>query len=111
GPHVVPPAGVTELQNAVGMLLVNIPAGRFHMGSPLVEEGRHVDEGPYRKVAITRTFYLASYPVTQRQYAQVMGRNPSWFSSAGGGYAKVRDFPDTGDFPVENVSWEEAVEF
>jgi formylglycine-generating enzyme required for sulfatase activity len=41
---------------------------------------------------------------------EAMDKNPPWFSAAGLGKAKVAGM-NTDDFPVENVSWEEAVEF
>src|SRR5262249_36572146 len=71
----------------------------------------HADEGPCRKVVLGRAFYLGKYPVTQEQYERVMSRNPSWFASTGRGRDQVKEFADTGNFPVENVTWEEAVEF
>ena len=37
-----------------------------------------------------------------------MGENPSWFSSSGGGKAKVTRL-DASRYPVEQVSWEDAV--
>jgi len=40
----------------------------------------------------------------------VMGSNPSYFSASGLGKLKVAG-TDTGDFPVEFVSWEDANEF
>src|SRR5262249_23846879 len=57
---------------------------------------------------------------------KVMGYNPSFFSAnakgkagtdymlwslPGGGKDKVKDLGSTRDFPVENVSWFEAIEF
>ncbi len=73
-------------------------------------EDRASDEGPVHEVHITRPFYLGVTPVTQEQYEQVMGANPSWFSAKGRGKDKVRGM-DTGTFPVENVSWDDAMEF
>ena len=56
------------------------------------------DEKPMRQVQISKPFYLGKYPVTQEQWQQVMGNNPSHF---------------TGDLnrPVESVAWDEVQEF
>jgi formylglycine-generating enzyme required for sulfatase activity len=61
-------------------------------------------------VEISRAFYLGVYPVTQGQWQRVMGTNPSHFCPGGGGKDQVRGL-DTSNFPVEQVSWEEAVAF
>lgn len=105
----VPPC-VPEVVNGLGMRLALIPPGRFVMGSPAEVEERFEDEGPQHAVEITRAFYLGVFPVTQGEYAQVMGTNPSWFSATGGGKVEVRGL-DTRPFPVEQVSWEDAREF
>jgi formylglycine-generating enzyme required for sulfatase activity/serine/threonine protein kinase len=101
-----------EIENCVGMMLVLIPAGKFWMGSPEEEQERRADEGPRHEVEISKDFYLGKFEVTQEQYEKVMGKgtNPSWFSAGGGGKDKVAGM-DTKDFPVEQVSWEEAKEF
>ena len=59
---------------------------------------------------ITRPFYFGVYVVTQEDYERVMGVNPSDFSATGKGKDKVAG-QDTKRFPVENVSWDDAVEF
>jgi formylglycine-generating enzyme required for sulfatase activity len=92
------------------MKLALIPAGTFLMGSPAGEADRSPDEGPQHEVTISRPFYLGVYPVTQEQYEQVMGTNPSWFSPRGGGSDKVRT-QNTRTSPVESVSWEDAAAF
>ncbi len=99
-----------EIVNAVGMRLVLVPAGTFLMGSPESEEGREEDEGPRHEVEITRPIYLGACPVTQEEYHRVTGTTPSWFAAAGGGRDKVTGV-DTRRFPVENVTWDDAVEF
>jgi formylglycine-generating enzyme required for sulfatase activity len=85
-----------------------IPAGAFLMGSP-EGDGRD-DERPQHKVTITRPFYLGINPVTQGQYARLMGKNPSHFAATGYGKNKVAGM-DTSRFPVEQVNWDEAVQF
>jgi formylglycine-generating enzyme required for sulfatase activity len=97
------------LTNSIGMKLVLIPRGRFRMGAPADEEGRKKDE-PLHEVEISKPFYLGAYTVTQRQYREIMGRNPSWFSRDGERKGRVKGL-NTDDFPVEYVSWNEAVEF
>jgi len=79
------------------MKLRLIPAGKFTMGSPEDEPEREDDEGPTHPVRITQAFYLGMHEVTQQQFEQVMEGNPAEFSGK--------------DHPVENVPWEDAVEF
>ena len=67
-------------------------------------------EGPQHRVRITKPFYLGMYVVTQDEYQRVMGTNPSEFSATGKQKDKVSG-QDTKRFPVENVSWDDAVEF
>ena len=98
------------LTNSAGMELALVPAGTFWMGSPKSEPGRHTDEDPRHKVALSRAFYLGVCPVTQAQYERVAGHNPSHFRAGGQGAALVAGL-DTSDFPVENVSWHDAVAF
>jgi uncharacterized protein (TIGR02996 family) len=101
---------VPLLTNGIGMHLALIPAGTFLMGSPDGEADRLAHEGPQHEVAISRPFYLGVFPVTQEQWQRVMGSNPSHFRSSGRGKEEVRGL-DTRDFPVEQVSWEDAVAF
>jgi uncharacterized protein (TIGR02996 family) len=97
-----------EVVNSTGMRFALIPSGRFRMGSPEEEPGRHDDEEA-REVEIDRPFYLGVFLVTQRQYAQVMGDNPSHFQRSNPA-ARVAG-QDTSDFPVERTSWNDAVAF
>lgn len=93
---------VPTFTNSIGMKLALIPAGTFLMGSPKSEAERAENEGPQHEVIITRPFFLGSYPVTQHEYRTVLRRSPSYFKKAQGGGP---------NHPVENVSWEDAVEF
>jgi serine/threonine protein kinase/formylglycine-generating enzyme required for sulfatase activity len=119
-----------EITNGIGMKLVRIKAGKFWMGSTKEEQdetiadyekitGKKVgdwavalcrSEGPRHQVEITKDFYMGFHEVTQAQYPKVMGKNPSYFCADGGGKDQVKGI-NTDDFPVENVSYEDAVEF
>jgi formylglycine-generating enzyme required for sulfatase activity len=107
-PTVVP--GIDKVINSIGMDLVRLPPGRYTMGSPESEEGRRDDEGPAHPVVIARSIRMAAHPVTQGQFREVMGYNPSWFSPQREGRAVVAGM-DTDRFPVEYVSWEDAALF
>jgi formylglycine-generating enzyme required for sulfatase activity len=99
------PAAPPEITNRLG-----IPAGKFLMGSPDSFKAAPPDEKPQHEVTLTRAFYLGVYTVTQEEYRRVVGKNPSCFSAEGQDKEKVAGM-DTGRFPVENVSWEDAVAF
>lgn len=73
--------------------LVPISAGSFTMGS----NRGSPREQPMHRVRITREFWLGKTEVTQAQWESIMGSNPSEFKGA--------------DRPVENVSYDDALEF
>jgi formylglycine-generating enzyme required for sulfatase activity len=62
-----PRAGETRT-NTIGMELARIPAGEFEQGSPLTEPGRAENEGPMRRVRITRDFEIGVHEVTNGQF-------------------------------------------
>ncbi len=102
--------GEKQITNSIGMKLLLIPAGEFTMGSPESEKSRHADEGPQHRVWITRPFYLGAYPVTQAEYKRVTGRNPSYMTADGDRKDDLRGI-DTSRLPVDEVSWNDAMEF
>jgi formylglycine-generating enzyme required for sulfatase activity len=112
-----------DITNSIGMKLVLIPKGAFEMGSTkaerqdvltLLKEKKMPDwlkaEGPQHKVEISKPFYMGIYEVTQAQYEKVVGKNPSYFSVRGAGKEEVEGL-DTSNFPVESVSWADAMHF
>jgi uncharacterized protein (TIGR02996 family) len=101
---------VPTITNSVGVELALIPAGEFLMGSPDDEIGHDDCEGPLHEVEITRPFYLGVFPGTQAQYEAIMKENPSDYCATGERASDVKKL-DTSNFPVENVSWNAAVEF
>jgi formylglycine-generating enzyme required for sulfatase activity/serine/threonine protein kinase len=104
-----PAESPNSIDNTIGMTLKLIPAGEFTMGSPDSDKQGAFAEWPPHKVRIS-SFYLGVTEVTQAQFLAVMGRNPSYFSPTGGGKTKIAGRP-TGQYPVENVSWWDAVRF
>ena len=66
-----------------------IPAGSFDMGSS--------DDEPVHKVILTKGYWLAEIPTTQRLWKAVMGANTSNFEGDG--------------LPVENISWNDCQDF
>src|SRR5215472_13397181 len=90
----------------LGMKFVPLPKGTFYMGW-------NGTKGSAKKTEITEDFEIAIYTVTQGQWQELMGNNPSWFSRQGGGREVVKDVKDEElkQFPVENVSSNDVQEF
>ena len=82
--------------NSIGMKFVYIPPGTFMMGSPEDEPGRDKDE-KLHEVTLTKGFYLQTTEVTQKQWSEIMGENPSSVKFD--------------DCPVECVTWHKAQRF
>ncbi len=93
-----------DLGNGVTLALAAISAGKFLKGSPREENGHANDEADrfaekpaQQEVTIRRPFSLGITEVTQAQYEQVIGKNPSLVKGA--------------QLPVDSVSWDEAMQF
>jgi formylglycine-generating enzyme required for sulfatase activity len=86
-----PPADLSpRLQNSLGMKFVLIPPGSFTRRSALNPTESYT-------ISLTRAFYLGVTEVTQKQFQDVMGINPSYHK---------------GDLlPVDAATWFQAVEF
>ncbi|HKB41184.1 MAG TPA: SUMF1/EgtB/PvdO family nonheme iron enzyme, partial [Gemmataceae bacterium] len=85
--------------NGLGMKLAVIPPGEFRLGS----DGGYDDERPRPRIRLPRPFFLGQHEVTQAQYQRLMGDNPSFFRTVPG--------QDTAAFPVEQVTFKQAVLF
>jgi len=92
-----------QIINSIGMQLNRVPAGTYKMGSVRGNPDADLDESQH-EVTITRDFFLGAYEVTQSQYEKVMGKNPSQFK-------READGSKASDYPVEQVSWEDAKDF
>lgn len=74
---------------------VLIKGGTFQMGSPGTEAWRSADETQH--TVTVSDFYMSKYELTQKEYEEITGNNPSNFSGE--------------NLPVENISWLDAVTF
>ena len=100
---------VDLLSESTRMAFALIKSSEFKMGSADDDVSADHWEKPQHMVRLS-PFYLGIYEVTQAQYKAVTGSNPSFFSSTGGGVEAVAG-QSTDDYPVENVSWLDAVQF
>ena len=83
-----------KFSNKFGMGFEFVSPDTFTMGILLNEL-----EIPPHKVTLTKSFYIQNTEVTQGQWKEIMGENPSFFKECGDGC------------PVEQVSWNEAQQF
>lgn len=100
------PPGPKLKDGPLGMKFVSLPKGTFYMGW-------NGEKGSAKKTEIKKDFEIAVYTVTQGQWQEIMGKNPSMFSRDGDGKGKVKDIKDEDlkQFPVEGVPWNDAQEF
>jgi formylglycine-generating enzyme required for sulfatase activity len=125
----VPQGPLEDLPEAASFLtMVWIPPGRFWMGSPPTEPEHRESESPLHLVQL-QGFFMGQTPITQAQWREVVGwderpgerwgkvlkADPSRFQSKEGqGENKMRLLAgenNTDQRPVEQVSWEDAMEF
>ena len=78
---------VIDLGKDVKLEMILIPAGKFKMGDPRKNY----------EVTLTKLFYIGKYEVTQDQWEEVMGKNPSRIKGA--------------KLPVTQVSWNDCQGF
>jgi formylglycine-generating enzyme required for sulfatase activity len=90
----------------LGMKFVPLPKGTFYTGwNGTGSKGT--------KTEIKAEFEIAIYTVTQGQWQELIGKNPSYFSRDGKGKDAVKNIKDEDlkQFPVEQVSWDDVQEF
>ena len=93
-----------SVTNLIGMELIEIPAGKFTMGSPEDEKGHRTEEAQV-SVTLTKSFWLGKTEVTQGQWDSVMGK-VAWVS-----FGRNFQVQADKDFPATMVSWLQATEF
>jgi formylglycine-generating enzyme required for sulfatase activity len=98
--------------NSLGMKLTPIPAGKLLMGSPETEKERDAGELQH-EVEITKPFYMGVYTVTQAEFEKLMGkrREGGKYNPRNHGAYFDADHGGGLEYPMENVTWYNAVEF
>ena len=111
--------------------MIVLPAGRFQMGSPRGETGRHANEGPRHAVTFARGFALARTETTVAQFRAFVeatghrssaqrARGSSIYDERNGAMIERRGVDwrddDAGnragdDAPVLHVSWDDALAY
>jgi len=87
-----------KMQDPLGIEFIKVNAGCFSMGSSFSEEGRLNDELQH-EVCISQDYWLGKYEITQAQWQNIMGKNPSYFKACGR------------NCPVERISWNDVQTF
>jgi formylglycine-generating enzyme len=80
-----------------GIEMVFVKGGTFTMGCTAEQGNYGDDEKPAHQVTVS-DFYMGKFEVTQKQWREIMGTNPSYFKNCD-------------DCPVEQVSWNNIQEF
>jgi formylglycine-generating enzyme required for sulfatase activity len=78
--------------------MVYIAPNTFVMGSSITELHRKTNEGPQTTVTLSRGYWIGKFEVTQAEYLDVAGTNPS-------------EFPGDLTRPVSSVSWPAATNY
>ncbi len=81
-----------KLKNKDEAQMIFVKGGTFTMGSNNGQD----DEKPPHQVTVS-DFYIGKYEVTQKQWKDIMGTNPSYFKGD--------------NRPIENVSWNDIQKF
>ncbi len=86
-----------ELGEDISLIMIEIPAGNFIMGSPEREEGREINEQPQHLVNIPQ-FYLGQTQITQAQWGAVF-------------QDKSMMFGKNRQLPIDRINWFDAIAF
>ena len=88
-------SGEIKEQGEVEDGFILLEGGTFTMGSPEEERQRESDEISHD--VWVSAFYIDPFEVTQKDYEEIMGENPSYFKGE--------------NLPVDSVTWYQAVEY
>jgi formylglycine-generating enzyme required for sulfatase activity len=105
--------------------MVVVPGGRFTIGSPETEPGRHKNEGPQRALDIA-TLAVSETEITRRQFSAFVratrrtvapgcdthgdGADGNWDATPAASWMSP-GFPQGDDHPVVCVTWQDAADY
>lgn len=94
-----PPTLTVPINEGTSMEMVYIKPGKFTMGGESTKDDKFsCIEVPKHEVELTEGYYIGKYPVTQCQYKEIMGKNPSGSTKG----------PNC---PVDSISEDDALDF
>lgn len=96
-------------KNRLAAEYVMVPAGSFMMGAVEGDTYAYDIEQPAHRVELTTPFYMKATPVTEQEWAEVMGFLP-WSFNFGLGDPHL-ELPDSRQMPIVNITWFEAIWF
>lgn len=103
-----PSTDAQAFTNSIGMKFVRIAPGDFLMGSDLAKGIEH-DEQPAHRISLSYGFYCCVYEVRRKDFVSIVNMARSSTASAS---SSAAEFATEGDeFPIVNISWEDACEF
>ncbi len=108
-PSSAPAASLTQVSPKDGMVVINIPAGDFLMGSADSDKEANSDEKPQHKVYLD-AFWIDKTEVTNAMYALCVraGACSSLIETRSFARAGYYNSPQYKDYPVIYVSWDDA---
>lgn len=121
---------ILDLGDKVTLKLVEVPPGKFIMGSPVTEKDRQRDEDQH-EVTISKPFYMGTTHVTVDQFAAFAKESGYKTDAEKGGWSygvrlkylkyelwslegiswRKPTFDQKGDHPVVHISWNDAKAF
>ena len=84
-----------DYTNSIGMEFMHIEPGSFYMGATF-----RFDTKPVHQVTLTQGYYMGKYEVTQKQWVEIMGSNPS---------STIKGIGD--NYPVNSINWNDVQTF
>ncbi|MCA9323004.1 MAG: SUMF1/EgtB/PvdO family nonheme iron enzyme, partial [Planctomycetes bacterium] len=102
-------SGELELSEDSAIVLVLLPGGVFHMGSPLSEEAREDPEAMHD--VFLEPYFIGKFEVSQGQWVALMGSNPAEYPPGSIIKGNPVDQPVTLLHPVETVTWRQCTDF